>query len=126
MPRKKTVQPDPEQVFTLDDGTVVEVRGEGSWEIGRGHHKKNKYDEWRDEVLDWVVDHYLTPQGRKDVTEENDFLQSASKFDQALQDTDFYPFSGDDSAVRKRLYPDIVRKLRILTNLVEEQNRNPK
>ena len=55
MPRGKTIQPDPDDSFTLDDGTFVEVRGEGSWEVGRGQHMKNKYEEWLFQVLGWVV-----------------------------------------------------------------------
>jgi hypothetical protein len=124
MPREKTIQPEPDYWFTLDDGTIVEVRGEGSWEIGRGQHKKNKYEEWRDEVSGWVADQYLTPNGLKNITEENDILKSATAFSRALQETDFYPLGGDDSSVRKRLYPDIVIGIGMLLNAIEEKNRN--
>jgi len=124
MPRKKTFLPDPDDSFTLDDGTIVEVRGAGSWEIGRGQHKKNKYEEWRDQVSEWVAEKYLSPCGLKSITSKNDILKSPSTFSRALQKTDFYPLSGDDSSVRKRLYPDILREIRILSNAIEEKNRN--
>lgn len=50
MPRKRTVQPEPSESFTLDDGTIVEVRNHNTREIGRGLDKKFNADE-----LDWQV-----------------------------------------------------------------------
>jgi hypothetical protein len=127
MPRRKTIQPDPIEThtFTIDgEPYLVEVRGEGSQEIGRGQHKKNRYEKWRDKVLEWVAEQYLSPCGLKSITSENDILKSPSTFSRALQKTDLYPLSGDDSSVRKRLYPDILREICILSNAIEEKNRN--
>jgi hypothetical protein len=55
MPRKPTIQPEPLESFTLDDGTVVEIRDHQTREIGRGSEKK-----WNAEELDWQVLHGLT------------------------------------------------------------------
>jgi hypothetical protein len=52
MPRKKTLQPEPTETFTLDDGTVVEIRDHQTREIGRGLEKKFNAEE-----LDWQVLH---------------------------------------------------------------------
>jgi len=45
MPRKKTLQPEPTETFTLDDGTVVEIRDHQTREIGRGLEKKFNAEE---------------------------------------------------------------------------------
>jgi hypothetical protein len=50
MPRKPTTQPAPKESFTLDDGTIVEVRDHATREIGPGLDKKFKAEE-----LDWQV-----------------------------------------------------------------------
>lgn len=50
MPRKKTIQPAPRESFTLDDGTVVEIRDHTTREVGRGLGKKFDAEE-----LDWQV-----------------------------------------------------------------------
>jgi hypothetical protein len=63
MPRKKTIQPGPDETFhfTLEDELyTAEVRGKGSWVIGRGQHRKNEYEVRRDKVVEWVADQYLT------------------------------------------------------------------
>ena len=114
MPRKKTVQPDPIDAFTISDevlgDVLVEVRGDGTWEIGRGQHMKNKYDEWFSEVLVWVADQYLTSNGPKRRSSwQVDILKSAAEFDRALQRSTFYPDYPETSSVKKRLFPDIFR-----------------
>ena len=50
MPRKPTTQPAPKESFTLDDGTIVEVRDHSTREIGPGLDKKFNAEE-----LDWQV-----------------------------------------------------------------------
>jgi len=50
MPRKITTQPAPKESFTLDDGTIVEVRDYATREIGPGLDKKFNAEE-----LDWQV-----------------------------------------------------------------------
>ena len=54
MPRKKTLQPEPTETFTLDDGAVVEIRDHQTRVIGRGLEKKFTAEE-----LDWQVLHGL-------------------------------------------------------------------
>lgn len=127
MPRKKTVQPDPIDAFTFNDevlgDVLVEVRGDGTWEIGRGQHMKNKYDNWLSEVLDWVVSQYLTPKGpKRRVRTQVDILKSAAEFDRALQLSPFYPEHPESTSVRKRLYPDILRHMNALERALAENN----
>lgn len=50
MPRKPTIQPTPKDSFTLDDGTLIEIRDYATREIGRGLDKK-----FNSEELDWQV-----------------------------------------------------------------------
>jgi hypothetical protein len=130
VPRKKTVQPDPIDAFTINDevlgDVLVEVRGDGTWEIGRGQHMKNKYDEWFSEVLVWVADQYLTSDGpKRRSSRQVDILKYAAEFDRALQRSPFYPDYPETTSVRKRLYPDVVRHMGALTNAVT-QNLNDK
>lgn len=54
MPRKKTVQPPPLESFSLEDGTLVEIRDWRTREIGRGQDKK-----FNSEELQWQVLHGL-------------------------------------------------------------------
>jgi hypothetical protein len=80
MPRKKTIQPEPIESFTLDDGTIVEIRGENCKLIGRGLHNANAFITKRDKILELVASDYLTPQGRKLKPKEIDYLSSATSF----------------------------------------------
>lgn len=114
MPRKKTIQPAPDMEFTLDDGTIVEVRGPGTFIIGRGLHMRDKHQKLCDKILVHVAEIYLSPSGRKNVAEKDDILKSASTFDRAMQTNSLYPMSGDDSSMRKRVYPYV--KVSLLNN----------
>lgn len=121
MPRKKTVQPPPLKSLTLSDGTLVEVRNETCQEIGRGLHKRDDYEKWRDKVAEKVIPIYLNKNGRKQIKPKDDFLSSGYKFNKWLEEnTDLYPESGDDSSVRKRLYKYILHEIKILEAGIEE------
>ena len=123
MPRKKTIQPEPIERFTLEDGTIVEVRDMNTWEIGRGLHMQRDHELLRGKILAWVADIYLSPQDPKVV--KDDFLKSASAFDIALQKSGHYPkeLAGDDGPVRKRIYPYVIKHIAILKKLVEEKKK---
>jgi len=56
MPRKKTIQPEPSAVITLEDGTIVEVRNHETREIGRGQDKKFESEEMDNQVLIGLFD----------------------------------------------------------------------
>lgn len=60
MPRKKTVQPEPSEVITLGDGTIVEVRNHETREIGRGLDKKFESEEMDNQVLIGLFDDLLS------------------------------------------------------------------
>lgn len=121
MPRKPTIQPEPLNKFTLPDGTLVEVRDEDCWEIGRGQQQRSAHVAMRDKILVWVVDQYLDAKGPKDV--EVDILKSASVFDRALQRSGLLRLDGYPDLVRKKIYHYVVAHLVILKRLVEEKNK---
>jgi hypothetical protein len=126
MPRKNTVQPQPLEAFTLTDGTLIEVRDETCREIGRGLHKRDVYEEWRDKVAALVILIYLDKNGRKKVKKEDDFLNSGYKFGKWLEEnTSLYPTSGDDSSVRKKLYKDILFEITVLENSISAIKNAP-
>lgn len=56
MPRKPTIQPAPRESFTLDDGTLVEVRDWQTRTIGRGLDKKFLSEEQDWQVLNGLFD----------------------------------------------------------------------
>ena len=64
MPRKRTVQPEPLESFTikLDDGSIaeVEIRDETCNIIGRGLHKRDKHQALCDRILEYVAGIYLS------------------------------------------------------------------
>ena len=80
-----------------------------------------EFKEWRDEVAAWVIPQYLDETGPKTLHPEDDFLVSASKFSNTLSQKrpDLYPESGDDSSVRKRLYPYLINEILVLTRAIE-------
>ena len=120
MPRKKTIQPEPTETFTLDDGTIVEVRDEGAKLIGRGSHKHDTLYELRVRILEWVVNHYLSAKGPKLV--KKDFMKSASKLEAEMSRSGLFPEVTDLGSVRKRIYPFVNGMLERLTKLIEENN----
>ena len=65
MPRKKTVQPEPSEVITLEDGTIVEVRNHETREIGRGLDKKFESEEMDNQVLTGLFDDLLSADPRR-------------------------------------------------------------
>lgn len=115
MPRKRTIQPAPLQSFTLPDGTLVEVRDESTWEIGRGQHKVLDFLNRRDEILQRVCSDYLSPSGCKRVSPDKDYLANATKFARKVQLWGLHTnIEVDDSATRKNMYRDIVLNINAL------------
>lgn len=117
MPRKAKTWPEPIEIFEVDD-LIVEVFEEGERYKGRGSSAKNKHDVWVSRIEEWATDLLLTPRGKKKSGPDLDMLDSASKFDRALQRSFLYPESGDSSSVRKRVYPRVKRHIEILENLL--------
>lgn len=124
MPRKKTIQPAPIESFTLDDGTIVEIRCKECRVIGRGLHKTDKYEEKRDVVFEKVVADYLTSNGKKLIPKEKDYLSSAAKFTRQAEQWGMGDINGaDNSALRKKLYRDIVKHITALENAIKNKNQ---
>ena len=118
MPRKKTVQPDPLEYFTLDDGTIVEIRDESCKIIGRGLHKRDAYEINLDHVLEKIIPIYVDRNGRKTLgLRQMDPLKSGAEFER------WYTLQGfperNETDVRKRLYKDIKSKVKVNINAVE-------
>ncbi len=111
MPRKKTIQPAPLEIFHLDDGTPVEIRDETCCEIRRGSHKTDSYVQKRDHVLEKVFNDYLDARKGR-VKPKTDYLSTATRFAGECELWGFGSVDGnDDSALRKKLYPDIVKQV---------------
>ena len=124
MPRKKTVQPEPLETFTIDDGRItVEIRDGSCNIIGRGLQKRDTHEELRVQVLDWVVSHYLSSEGPKVI--KHDFMKSAAALDAEMSLSDLFPEVNDLDSVRKRIYPWVREHLDILTKLVTERINTP-
>ena len=120
MPRKKTIQPEPIESFTLDDGTIIEIRDESCQIKSRGSHKRDAYEKNRDNILEKVVPMYVTPAGRKKrSSRQKDILKSASEFER------WYTIEGfperNEAEVRKRLYKDIKSNVQTYINAVENK-----
>ena len=117
MPRKKTIQPDALETFTIDEGRItVEIRDGTCNIIGRGLHKRDTHEELRVGVLEWVVDQYLSSEGPKLIT--HDFMKSASELDAEMARSGLFPEVTESSSVRKRIYPWVREQLTTLTKLV--------
>ena len=118
MPRKKTIQPDPIESYTLEDGTIVEHRDETCQEIGKGLHKRNEYEAIRDAVLESIYPIYIDKNGRKIIRSRSpDPLKYAAVFER------WYTRQGfperNETEIRKRLYKDIKKQIKYLIDAVE-------
>ena len=127
MPRKRTVQPEPLESFTIksDDGSIAEVekRDETCNIIGRGLHKRDKLQALSDRILEYVASIYLSPKGEKKV--EKPFMGSARQLDAELARSGLFPEITDLQSVRKRIYPYIKSRLDILTKALGQKNKTP-
>lgn len=103
------------------EGTTIEVRDHTCQRVGRGLHKRYAFQKWRDDVALWVIPQYLDKNGPKRLDPQEDFLASANKFSNKLSQCrpDLYPESGDDSSVRKRLYPYLIDEILVLSRAIE-------
>ena len=103
------------------EGTTIEVRDHTCQRFGRGLHKRYAFQKWRDDVALWVIPKYLDKNGPKRLDPQEDFLASANKFSNKLSQCrpDLYPKSGDDSSVRKRLYPYLINEILVLSRAIE-------
>ncbi|MDA8954067.1 hypothetical protein N9H90_09950 [Pseudomonadales bacterium] len=117
MPRKIKVWPEPLEIHDFGD-LVVEVFEDGTQHRGRGSTQKNLHDVWVSKIEVWATDLLLTPNGPRKFGKELDMLESAAKFNEALQRSDLYPESDAYSSVRKRVYPRIKKQVQILTDLL--------
>lgn len=124
MPRKKPIQPEPIETFTLDDGTIVEIRDETCSVRGKGLHKRETYERKRDAVLEKVASEYLTTKGRKAIPKEKDYLSNATKFASKAELWGFGSEDGaDNSALRKKLYKDIKMQITALENAINNKQK---
>ena len=118
MPRRKTVQPEPLELFVLENGTEVEIRNARTALIGRGLHKQDMFSLKYDKILEAVFDDYCHK--KSDGSEKyyyqspkNDYLKSASRFAREFALRGYAGLEGDDSALRKRYYPEVMKPMRI-------------
>jgi hypothetical protein len=133
MPRQKTDQPPPLETFTLEDGTVVEIRDETCQIRGRGLHKRDKFEEKRDNIMERVVKDYFVLDKSDFYLKRfvfkppigNDYLQNASSFAIQCELWGHGSEEGvDDSALRKTMYPEVLHNITALKNALEEKQKD--
>ena len=131
MPRKQTIQPDPlYRISKKDDDVVYEVYDDSCLPIGRGLHKVHAFNKKRDALLDdWVIKDYFEPGAppsdywvyKENLSERKDYLATASRFARWMEmDGDRGIEGKDDSALRKKLYPEITKQIRLFRNALSE------
>ena len=132
MPRQKTIQPDPLYTITVKDGdeyVECEVYDDSCLPIGRGLHKVHAFNKNRDAVLEIVMNDYFEPGAspsdywvyRKNLSETEDYLATASRFARRMELQGYGGTEGkDDSALRKKLYPEITKQIRVFRNALSE------
>ena len=135
MPRKKTIQPAPIQTIYVHDGIAsfeIEIRDNSCYLISRGSHKRDAYNEKLWKVMEHVVQDYLSPSGRKimpkrmySTGELNNYLESPSKFATQFEIWGYSGIDGEDpSAIRKKLYTDVKRELKIFEGAIARNVKN--
>lgn len=124
MPRKPRVDPPPLESFEIEvNGQVVEceVRDESCRLIRRGSHKKDDYEDNLWKIMERVVEDYLTPKGRRSLAKEKDYLISADTFVIRACLWGFGSETGDDGALRKRYYKDVLKQVQIFENAIKNK-----
>ena len=128
MPRKKTIQPAPIQTIYVHDGIAsfeIEIRDNSCYLISRGSHKRDAYNEKLWKVMEHVVQDYLSPSGRKLIPRNADYLRSAATFTNQYDLWGYGGFSGaDPNAIRKKLYTDVKRQLKIFEGVIARNVKN--
>lgn len=128
MPRKKTIQPAPIQTIYVHDGIAsfeIEIRDNSCYLISRGSHKRDAYNEKLWKVMEHVVQDYLSPSGRKLIPRNADYLRSAATFTNQFEIWGYSGIDGEDpSAIRKKLYTDVKRQLKIFEGAIARNVKN--
>jgi hypothetical protein len=128
MPRPKTIQPQPLSGFSFYHGILlieVEVRDGTCYLIYRGSHKRDAYEEKLWKVMEHVVNDYLSVSGKKFVPKDRDYLLSATDFATRVEILGYGGLNGEDnSALRKKLYLDVKRELKVYQNAIDEKMKN--
>ena len=128
MARPKTIQPQPISQFSFYYGILlieVEVRDGTCYLISRGSHKRDAYDEKLWKVMERVVNDYLSVTGKKFVPKDRDYLSCATDFANQVETWGYGGLNGEDnSALRKKLYPDVKRELKVYQNAIDEKMKD--
>ena len=128
MPRKKTIQPAPIQTIYVHDGIAsfeIEIRDNSCYLISRGSHKRDAYNEKLWKVMEHVVQDYLSPSGRKLIPRNADYLRSAATFTNQFEIWGYSGIDGEDPrAIRKKLYTDVKRQLKIFEGAIARNVKN--
>lgn len=128
MPRKKTIQPAPLEIIYVNEGIAsfeIEIRDNSCYLISRGSHKRDAYNEKLWKVMEHVVQDYLSPSGRKLIPRNADYLRSAATFTNQFEIWGYSGIDGEDpSAIRKKLYTDVKRQLKIFEGAIARNVKN--
>ena len=137
MPRKKKIQPKPVETirFEYPDGEIIDfvrfangvrvsLNKEGNI-ITQGSNNALKHDDLVDRVFEWVAGKYLSPQGRKKIRRGEDFMNTARELDQAMAKSNLFPEVDDFGAVRKRICPEVKRRIDAVANALDRRDNPP-
>ncbi len=128
MPRKKTIQPAPLEIIYVNEGIVsfeIEIRDGSCNLISRGSHKRDAYEKKLWKVMEHVVQDYLSPSGRKLIPRNADYLRSTVAFTNQYDLWGYGGFSGaDPNAIRKKLYTDVKRQLKVFERAIARNVKN--
>ena len=108
----------------------MEIRDETCQIIGRGLHKQDKFEKKRDELAERVADEYFLD--KSDLSKKhfvykpprNDYMKSATSF---ANQCELWGYGGDegtdDSALRKKMYAEVLIIISAIKNALEEKNK---
>jgi hypothetical protein len=95
MPRKKTIQPDPDEILECGD-MIIEIRGHTSQIIERGWDKKYKAEELRNQILLGLIDD-LQSQNQKRIEKARKALANNSTLARFME---LGGYDGDERTLR--------------------------
>jgi hypothetical protein len=137
VPRKKKVLPKPVEVIRVElptgevcdflifeDDVKVSLNKEGNI-ITNGSNNAIKHDDLVDRITEWVAGIYLSPQGPIKIRRGKDFMVSATEFDYAMARSGLFPEVIDFGSVRKRIYPEVKRRIDAFANALNELHNPP-
>jgi hypothetical protein len=114
--RKKMVPPAPVRTNTIEvegELVVIEEMDCDSWAVGPGAAQRNAFSERLARIEAWIVDQVFAKNGRINKAKFQKILKNAETFRRALDLAGMLPEDFDQSSIRERYYPYIMRQVQI-------------